>query len=91
MTLIVGPYVGRNYLITGQPLVTAQSGFAFWGTSIEKIGPGQPFIFALDNPAREYSLNEGGVCNVGSELSGDARDHIHAFAVPDQSLQLFGV
>jgi hypothetical protein len=44
MTLIIGPYVGRNYLITGQPIVTAQSGFAFWGTSIEKIDPGQPFL-----------------------------------------------
>jgi hypothetical protein len=44
MILVVGPYVGRNYLITGQPVVTAQSGFAFWGTSIEKIGPNEPFL-----------------------------------------------
>ncbi len=44
MVLIVGPYVGRNYLVTGQPIVTAQSGFAFWGTSIEKIDPGEPFL-----------------------------------------------
>jgi hypothetical protein len=43
MILVVGPYVGRNYLATGQPIVTAQSGFAFWGTSIEKIGPNEPF------------------------------------------------
>jgi hypothetical protein len=44
MILVVGPYVGRNYLITGQPIVTAQGGFAFWGTSIERIGPNEPFL-----------------------------------------------
>jgi hypothetical protein len=44
MVLTVGPYVARNYLVTGQPIITAQSGFAFWGTSIEKIGPGEPFL-----------------------------------------------
>jgi hypothetical protein len=31
-------------LITGQPIVTAQSGFAFWGTSIEKVAPNEPFL-----------------------------------------------
>jgi len=44
MVLAVGPYVGRNYMVTGQPIITAQSGFAFWGTSIEKVGPDQPFL-----------------------------------------------
>ena len=44
MVLTVGPYVARNYLITGQPIVTAQSGFAFWGTSIEKSGADEPFL-----------------------------------------------
>ena len=44
MILTFAPYVGRNYLVTGQPIITAQSGFAFWGTSIEKIGPDDPFL-----------------------------------------------
>jgi hypothetical protein len=44
MILAVGPYIARNYLVTGQPIITAQSGFAFWGTSIEKIGPSEPFL-----------------------------------------------
>jgi hypothetical protein len=44
MFLVVGPYVGRNYLITGQPLVTAQGGFAFWGTSMQRMGPDEPFM-----------------------------------------------
>jgi hypothetical protein len=44
MISTIGPYVGRNYLVTGQPIVTAQPGFAFWGTTIEKIGPDEPFL-----------------------------------------------
>ena len=43
MILTVGPYVGRNYLVTGQPIVTAQSGFAFWGLH-RKIGADEPFL-----------------------------------------------
>ena len=33
MIVTVGPYVARNYLVTGKPVVTAQGGYAFWGTS----------------------------------------------------------
>jgi hypothetical protein len=44
MILTVGPYVGRNYLVTGQPFVTAQGGFGFWGSSVEKVHPQEPFI-----------------------------------------------
>ncbi len=48
MLLVVGPYVARNYAIFGQPIITAQSGFAFWGTSVEKIPPGAPFLVWQD-------------------------------------------
>ena len=44
MILIVGPYVGRNYLITGQPFVTAQGGFGFWGSTVERMGPQESFL-----------------------------------------------
>jgi hypothetical protein len=44
MTLIVGPYVVRNALVAGEPFVTAQGGVVFWGSSVEKMGPDQPFL-----------------------------------------------
>jgi hypothetical protein len=44
MTLIVGPYVVRNTLVTGQPFVTAQGGVVFWGSSVEKMNPDEPFL-----------------------------------------------
>jgi hypothetical protein len=93
MILIVGPYVGRNYLITGQPIVTAQFGFAFWGTSIEKIGPNEPFLvwqpiwwkygmpmFSRITGSAEYSgplLNAYAV-QLNAEFSKKARDNIIA-------------
>ena len=93
MILMVGPYVGRNYSITGQPIVTAQSGFAFWGTSIEKIGPNEPFlvwqpiwwkygmpIFSRITGSAEYSgplLNAYAV-QLNAEFAKEARDNIIA-------------
>jgi len=44
MMLMVGPYVVRNALVTGQPFVTAQGGVVFWGSSIEKMGPDETFL-----------------------------------------------
>jgi hypothetical protein len=44
MVLIVGPYVVRNTLVTGQPFVTAQGGVNFWGSSVEKMAPEQTFL-----------------------------------------------
>jgi hypothetical protein len=44
MILIVGPYVVRNALVTGQPFVTAQGGVAIWGTSVEKMRPDEAFL-----------------------------------------------
>jgi hypothetical protein len=44
MILIVGPYVARNIVITGQPFVTAQGGVVFWGSSVEKMSPDQSFL-----------------------------------------------
>jgi hypothetical protein len=93
MILMVGPYVGRNYLITGQPIVTAQSGFAFWGTSIEKIGPNEPFlvwqpiwwkygmpIFSKITGSAEYrgSLMNAYALQLNAEFSKEARDNIIA-------------
>lgn len=48
MLVVVGPYVVRNYVTFGQPIITAQSGFAFWGTSVEKIPSGEPFLVWQD-------------------------------------------
>jgi hypothetical protein len=44
MILIVGPYVARNTVVTGQPFVTAQGGVVFWGSSVEKMTPDQSFL-----------------------------------------------
>jgi hypothetical protein len=44
MMLIVGPYVVRNTLISGQPVVTTQGGVALWGSSVEKVGADEPFL-----------------------------------------------
>jgi hypothetical protein len=44
MILIVGPYVVRNALVTGQSFVTAQGGVVFWGSSVEKMAPDQSFL-----------------------------------------------
>ncbi len=93
MILIVGPYVARNYLVTGQPIVTAQSGFAFWGTSIEKIGPDEPFLvwqpiwwkhgmptFTKITGSAEYSgplLNAHAV-QLNAAFSKEARENILA-------------
>jgi hypothetical protein len=93
MVAIVGPYVGRNYWITGHPIITAQSGFAFWGTSIEKIGPNEPFlvwepiwwksgmpIFSRVTGSAEYSrplLNAYAV-ELNAEFSKEARNNIVA-------------
>jgi hypothetical protein len=91
MVLIVGPYVGRNYLVTGQPIVTAQSGFAFWGTSIEKIDPGEPFLvwqpiwwkygmptFSKVTGATEYSgpLLNAYALQLNAAFSREARQNI---------------
>jgi hypothetical protein len=93
MILMVGPYVGRNYLITGQPIVTAQGGFAFWGTSIEEVDPHDSFlvwqpiwwkygmpVFAKVTGSAEYSeplLNAYAV-RLNAEFSKQARDNIIA-------------
>lgn len=96
MALTIAPYVARNYLVTGQPIVTAQSGFAFWGTSIEKVGPDEPFlvwqpiwwkygmpIYSTVTGATEYS---GAVINthalqLNTAFSREARQNI--LAAPD--------
>jgi hypothetical protein len=44
MVLTIGPYVVRNTLVTGQAFVTAQGGVNFWGASVEKMDPDQPFL-----------------------------------------------
>jgi hypothetical protein len=44
MILVVGPYVARNTLVTGQPFVTAQGGVVFWGSSVEKMRPEESFL-----------------------------------------------
>jgi hypothetical protein len=44
MTLIVGPYVVRNALVTGRPFVTAQGGVNFWALSIAKMNPDERFL-----------------------------------------------
>jgi hypothetical protein len=93
MILVVGPYVGRNYLITGQPFVTAQGGYAFWGTSVEKIDPHEPFlvwqpiwwkygmpIFTRVTGSAEYSepvINAYAV-QLNVEFSREARQNIIA-------------
>jgi hypothetical protein len=93
MILVVGPYVGRNYLATGQPVMTAQSGFAFWGTSIEKIGPNEPFlvwqpiwwkygmpIFTGVTGSTEYNehLINAYAVQLNAEFSKEARQNIVA-------------
>jgi hypothetical protein len=93
MILVVGPYVGRNYLTTGQPAITAQSGFAFWGTSIEKIGPNEPFlvwqpiwwkygmpIFTGVTGSTEYNehLINAYAVQLNAEFSKEARQNIVA-------------
>ena len=93
MALVIGPYVGRNYLVTGQPIVTAQSGFAFWGTSVEKMQPGDPFlvwqpiwfkygmpVFAKVTGSATYSgllLNAHAV-ELNGEFAKEARQNIAA-------------
>ncbi len=93
LILIVGPYVGRNYLITGQPIVTAQGGFAFWGSSVEKMGPNEAFldwqplwwkygmpIFSRVTGSTEYSellLNTYAI-QLNAEFSKEARQNIIA-------------
>ena len=96
MILMVGPYVARNYLVTGQPFVTAQGGFAFWGTSIEKIDPDQPFlvwqpiwwkygmpIFTKVTGSAQYSepLINAYAVQLNAEFSKQARQNI--IAAPD--------
>jgi hypothetical protein len=44
MALIIGPYVVRNTVVTGQPFVTAQGGVVFWGSSVEKMGTSESFL-----------------------------------------------
>jgi hypothetical protein len=93
MILIVGPYVGRNYLVTGRSFVTAQGGFAFWGTSIEKMDPHQPFlvwqpiwwkygmpIFTKVTGSAEYSgpLINAYAVQLNAEFAKEARDNIIA-------------
>ena len=93
MILIVGPYVARNDLITGQPIVTAQGGLAFWGTSIEKIGPDEPFlvwqpiwwkygmpIFTRVTGSAEYSrpLRNAYAVQLNDEFSKEAMNNIIA-------------
>ena len=93
MILIVGPYVARNDLITGQPIVTAQGGLAFWGTSIEKMGPDEPFlvwqpiwwkfgmpIFTKVTGSAEYSrpLQNAYAVQLNAEFSKEARNNIIA-------------
>jgi hypothetical protein len=46
MILVVGPYVGRNYLITGQPIVTAQGGIRLLG-DIDREDRPERTIFGL--------------------------------------------
>jgi hypothetical protein len=93
MICIVGPYVGRNYMITGQPIITAQSGFAFWGSSVEKVASDKPFlvwqpiwwkygmpIFTKITGSTEYSgplLNAYAV-QLNAEFSKEARHNIIA-------------
>jgi hypothetical protein len=96
MILIVGPYVGRNYLVTGQPVVTAQGGFGFWGSSIEKMLPNEPFIvwqpiwwkygmpiFTKVTGSAEYSepLLNAYAPQLNTELWKEARQNI--IAAPD--------
>jgi 4-amino-4-deoxy-L-arabinose transferase-like glycosyltransferase len=93
MILMVGPYVARNYSVTGQPFVTAQAGFAFWGTSIEKIDPDQPFlvwqpiwwkygmpIFTKITGSAQYSepLINAYAVQLNAEFSKQARQNITA-------------
>ncbi|MDB5575425.1 MAG: hypothetical protein JWR80_601 [Bradyrhizobium sp.] len=93
MALTVAPYVTRNYLISGQPIVTAQSGFAFWGTSIEKIGPDEPFLvwqpiwwkygmptFTKVTGSTEYSgpLLNAHALELNAAFSNEARQNILA-------------
>jgi hypothetical protein len=44
MMLVIGPYVARNYLVTGEVFVTAQGGITIWGSTVERMGPDQPFL-----------------------------------------------
>jgi hypothetical protein len=93
MILVVGPYVGRNTLIAGQPFVTAQGGYAFWGTSIEKMDPHQPFlvwqpiwwkygmpIFTKVTGSEQYSerLINAFAVPLNAEFSKEARQNILA-------------
>jgi hypothetical protein len=93
MILVVGPYVARNYWITGQPIVTAQGSFAFWGTSVERADPNQPFIvwqpiwwkygmpiFSRVTGSAEYSepLMNAYALQLNAEFSKEARENITA-------------
>jgi hypothetical protein len=45
MGLVVAPYMARNYRVgDGMVGVTAQPGFAFWGSSVEPVKEGAPFL-----------------------------------------------
>jgi len=44
LMLVVGPYVTRNYCVTGRPIMSAQPGFGFWATSVKSMEPGESFL-----------------------------------------------
>lgn len=44
MTLIIVPYVIRNYLVTGQVFVTAQGPITTWGSTVERMESDQVFL-----------------------------------------------
>src|SRR5258708_4199424 len=91
MILIVGPYVVRNYLATGQAFVTAQGGLGFWGSTVERIGPNEAFlawqpiwwkegmpIFSRVTGSAEYSnaIHNAYALPLNSEFARQARYNI---------------
>jgi hypothetical protein len=91
MILIVGPYIVRNYLVTGQAFVTAQGGLGFWGSTVERIGPNEAFlawqpiwwkhgmpIFSRVTGSAEYSnaIHNAYALPLNSEFAKQARYNI---------------